>query len=197
MTGQADVDVRLTEAALADVRSVLADPSTPPEARELLTVVANPSLRIVVRIFTTSAPVVHRVWATPRDAVLGTPDRDTVELAALEPALIPFVLAQRVGLRRRPAPPGRTPVRLPPPGAGGPVPPQLAVLVQRRRLTWRARAAWRDGTGAPVTRALHVTDTGPAGLWRLHVEENDLVLEPTDARAVWRALTELLPGVRR
>jgi hypothetical protein len=145
---------------------------------------------------------VHRVWATPREAVVGAPARPgVVELAALEPALIPFAIAQAVSLRRCPAPPDRTPIRLPVAAyraaqQRGPVPPQLAAIVRQRRMSWRAMSAWRNGMGQPRTRSLHVTDAGRSGLWRLRVEKPDLLIEPTDARDVWRGLTELLPRER-
>jgi hypothetical protein len=194
--------LRLTEPELADVRPALADPSIPAFARELLEVVADPQLRIMVRIFTAAAPLVHQVWATPRVAVVGAPaEPGRVELAALEPVMIPFALAHAVGLRRRPAPPDRQPIRVPVAAyragqGGGPVPPELTAIVRRRRMSWRAMSAWRTTTGEPVTRTLHVTDAGPAGLWRLRVEDPNLLIEPTTARDVWRALAELLPGKR-
>lgn len=196
--------LRLAESSLADVRPAIADPSTPAFARELLEVVADPQLRITVRIFPAAAPLVHQVWATPRIAVVGAPaEPGRVELAAVEPILIPFTIAHAVGLRRRPAPPDRQAIRVPvaafragQPGGPPSAPPELAAIVRQRRTSWRAMAAWRTPAGEPVTRTLHVTDAGPAGLWRLRVEGPNLLVEPSTVRHVWRALAELLPGRR-
>jgi hypothetical protein len=196
--------LRLTQPELTGVHAVRADPALPAWARELLDVVASPGLRTVVRIFTAGPPLVYSIWATPQDAVFGAPTgTGQIELATMEPALIPFTLAQLVGLRRRPAPPTRSPIRVAastylaaPDGAG--VSPALAAIFRQRRTSWRAMAAWRDRAGDRVTRSLHVTDAGPAGLWQLRVEEPAtidpmLFIEPSNARDVWRAITDLLP----
>ncbi|HEU5472663.1 MAG TPA: hypothetical protein VFV67_18610 [Actinophytocola sp.] len=194
--------LRLTTAELADPGAVAVSPRW---ARELLDVVARPGLRMTVRIVRPGPPLWHGVWATRRDAVLGSPvGAGRYELSPLEPVLIPFAVATIVGLRRRPVDPARTATRIPtsrylalgdePPGgeyAG------LAAVLRGRRTAWRASSTWRDSGGEPHAARVHVIDGGDAGLWLVAPKDQDgpdpvLVVEPTDVRQVWSALTGLL-----
>ncbi|MGB3437335.1 MAG: hypothetical protein WBA97_01175, partial [Actinophytocola sp.] len=92
MTGQAGLvpgRLRLPEASLADVRPVLADPSTPPMARQLLTVVANPGLRPASPRFGTRESTVGdpRVfgWGPPSWRFGAVDDGAARQLAGAEP----------------------------------------------------------------------------------------------------------------
>lgn len=198
--------LRLTTAELADPGAV---PASARWARELLDVVARPGLRLTVRIVQPGPPLWHGVWATRRDAVLGSPvEPDRYELSPLEPVLIPFAVATIVGLRRRPADPARTTTRIPTSrylalGSGHAWEPDggeyagLAAVMRGRRTAWRATSTWREPGGRPHAARMHVIDGGDAGLWLVAPADQDgadpvLVVEPTDVRQVWSALTGLL-----
>lgn len=216
--------LRLTESELADVQTMRADPALPGWAREALATVAEPGLRIIVKIFTANRPLVQSIWATPRIAVIGTrTDDGRIELTSIEPVLIPFALAQMVGLRRRPAASDRSAIRVraatylamqqrvfaphpqPPNGNPSELPPAdaaaLSTLFRRRLMTWRATAAWRDRAEGRVVRTVHVADAGVAGLWQITAENASpegpvLLVEPVRTRDVWAKITDLLPGKR-
>jgi hypothetical protein len=211
--------LRLTEQEIAEVRTVRVARPLPAWAGEALDTVADPGLRIVVRVFTAARPLHHSIWATPRVAVVGEPTDDgRIELSSTEPVLIPFTIARIVGLRRRPVPPGRSMIRMPasvytsiqdrvgssagldgrnPQGIASPE-ATLEAILRQRLMSWRATSAWRDETGQRVTVNVNVTDAGEAGFWRARVEEPEspdpmLLVEPSAARDVWAGLTGLLP----
>jgi hypothetical protein len=182
---------------------------------ELLTVVARPALRLVVEMFTADRPTVS-VWATPAVAVVGEPaaDGDT-ELTTVELVTVPYVITLFVGLRRRPRPPGREPIRISaaefaalersvadsPAGPDGPAgaitresDPALVDMLRRQRASWRIESVWVDGSGRRTTKTLHVVDADEAGLWRLQVQDATLVFTPSSAGDTWRHIIGLLPS---
>jgi hypothetical protein len=191
---------------------------------ELLRTVAQPALRVAVETVMAGAPLVHQLWATPRDAVLGEPAGEGVtELSWIEPVTIPYAIVQLVRLQRRPPPVAAAAIRLPasrladiekrlaagdnvtaghlPDGSG--LADQdveaLARIIRRRRVSWRASSVWDDGTAGRRVASLTVIDAGDAGLWTISVDDPDsedpmLLLEAVAASTVWRRLVALLPA---
>ncbi|GIH06065.1 hypothetical protein Rhe02_41320 [Rhizocola hellebori] len=182
----------VTDAELGTVTP--ADPSLPEPATEMLQTIAAPSLRVLVQLYTSADPPVnHRIWATPRAAVLAVATGDgRAELSAAEPVLIPYLVAHLVGLRRNRPPQGRTLIQVPlavyrAAEAGSAEVPQLAAVIRSRRSSWRVTAASPDTT----VKSLHVTDSGPAGLWQVTKSTPDpatLTFTPLRPRDAWSIL---------
>ena len=197
----------------------------PPWVEELLAVVARPALRVVVETAVAGHLAVYSLWATPKQAVTATPASDgVVELALIDPLLLPWTIAQLVGLGRRPPPPPVAPLRLPASlldtveeqvtagqavdgalmAAQGLDQAQQAALVrlfQRRRVSWRASSVWAGTDGQQQTSNLAVLDGGEAGLWRVQVPDTEdpdpvFTLEPVRASMIWRGIVGLLPNRR-
>jgi hypothetical protein len=190
---------------------------------ELLRPVAQPALRVAVETVTVGAPLVHQLWATPRDAVTGEPALEGLtELSWIDPVTIPYTIAQQVRLRRQPPPPEAAAIRLPTSrfaeveqrlAAGGPATvgqlphgnglangdvDALARIIRERRVTWRVSSVWADGSGDRRNASLSVMDAGGAGLWAITAadpgsEDPMLLLEAVPASTVWRRLVALLP----
>lgn len=175
----------------------------PEPAGEILQTLARPVMRLLVQLFTpargTGTPVTHRIWLTSRAAVVGQATADGgAELSMADPVLVPYTVAQLVGLRRLPAPPGRRPIRVPlatyrAVEAGDAQMPELAAVLRSRGLSWRVSSAVSGGSDRPIVKWLHVTDAGPAGLWRVTVDrseygESGVELTPLRAREAWTAL---------
>lgn len=191
--------------------------------RRLVAVVAAPKLRLVVERFLAEQPVTEEAWAVEALAVWGTPaGGDAVELSALEPALLAWEVARRVGLGARPAAAGGE-LRLPASvldaafaalaagdpggadaalGAGtaldGDERARFLALLAARRSSWRASAVWTAEGGVPVEGSIAVVDGGDSGLWLSEHEpgpdgEPVVRLVPTTPGAVWERVTGLLP----
>lgn len=192
----------MTEAELAPAGVSLMDAALPDPATEMLRTVARPAMRLLVQLFTSAGtaaadpPVTHRFWLAGRTAVLGrATGGGGAELSIADTVLVPYTVAQLVGLRRSPAPQGRRPIRTPlvtyrAVEAGRAELPELAAVLRSRRVSWRVSSAVGAGASPPIVKWLHVTDAGPAGLWRITVDRADSGIELTPLRAteVWRAL---------
>jgi len=67
-----------------------------------------------------------------------------------------------------------------------------AALASGRWRRWTATATWSDRNGDPASTGLHVLDT-EAGWYLCTASETEAVITPTNATAIWRRLTLLLP----
>ncbi|HZM79858.1 MAG TPA: hypothetical protein VFC19_29350 [Candidatus Limnocylindrales bacterium] len=188
------------------VGSALFSSTMPEPASEILQTLARPAMQLLVQLFTSASTagtaataVTHRIWLRDGAAVLGQATGDGgAELSMADPVLVPYAVAQLVGLRRRPPPLGRKPIQVPlatyrAVEAGEAQMPELAAVLRSRRLSWRVSSAVPSGSTRPVVKWLHVTDAGPAGLWRITVDHSDhgqsgVALTPMRAREVWWAL---------
>lgn len=194
----------MTKAELANPGGIsVVDAALPEPAAEILQTVTRPAVRLLVQLFTSAGtrtartPVTHRFWLTGRTAVLGLDSGGGAELSIADTVLVPYTVAQLVGLRRLPAPQGRRPIRTPlvtyrAVEAGEAEMPELAAVLRSRRCSWRVSSAVGAGSSPPIVKWLHVTDAGPAGLWRITVDRADsgrsVELTPMRATEVWRAL---------
>jgi hypothetical protein len=186
----------------------------------LLAVVAAPKLRVTVESFVGLQTVVEQGWATEREGVWGAVAGDgQVELAPIEPSLIPWAIARAVGLGPREQP-ARGPVVIPAEPLGianerlaagdgegaaaaletlsGEDRDALLALLRERRISWRASSVWTGADGEPRVGSVAVLDAGVEGLWltRHDGEEPDTIvhLEPVPPSAVWDRLTALMPS---
>lgn len=194
----------MTKAELATPAAAMLDAALPELAIEMLQTRARPAMRLLVQLFTSAGtraaetPATHRFWLAGRTAVLGLSTGGGAELSIADTVLVPYTVAQLVGLRRLPAPQGRRPIRVPlvtyrAVEAGEAELPELAAVLRSRRVSWRVSSAVGAGSSPPIVKWLHVTDAGPAGLWRVTVDRSDsgpsgVELTPTRATEVWRAL---------
>ncbi|MFF7450626.1 MULTISPECIES: hypothetical protein [unclassified Streptomyces] len=84
----------------------------------------------------------------------------------------------------------------------------LARLLAGMRSSWRMTAAWQghdEGTPALQVRGIAVWDCGPLGYWRRELPAEPILpgqvdgttalkLVRSDAKEIWRLITDLLPG---
>ena len=186
----------------------------------LLGVVAAPKLRMAVESFVGAAPVLEQAWATEREGVWGAVASDgDIELAPIEPGLIPWAVARAVGLGPRQTPEG--PALQAPAEALGAATlaigegdadgarealtvlepaavERLLALLRERRVSWRATSTWKGHDGAPRLSSVAVLDAGSEGLWlsRHEGESPDTIvhLEPAAPSAVWDRVVALMPS---
>jgi hypothetical protein len=181
----------------------------------LLAVVAAPKLRVTVESFVGLETVVEQGWATEREGVWGTVAANSqVELAPIEPTLIPWAISRAVGLGPREKPDhGPYAVRA---QALGEASERLALgdrdgalaalegqaglvdVLAERRISWRASSVWPGTDGEPRVGSVAVLDAGIEGLWLTRHEgtEPDTIvhLEPAAPSAVWDRVTALMPS---
>lgn len=182
----------------------------------LLGVVAAPKLRVTVESFVGAAPVVEQGWATEREGVWGTVASDgQIELAPIEPGVMPWAVARAVGLGPRDLPAGG-PLRLPAEalgraanrladrdeaGAGEALAElepadreRLLALLRERRISWRASSAWTGQDGERRLASVAVLDAGVQGLWLTRHEDTIVNLDPVRPSAVWDRVVGLMPS---
>lgn len=190
-----------------------------PLVTTLLEVMTNPELVVTIDVAGARSPRLATVWGSPRRAVLGmTDDRRQFELVQIEPALLPFHLAQTTGLRPRPHPPFSGGFSLPTGAlaraeeligadsceaerelrsAGVPSPwaDRLLIALANRRSMWTVEAVWLGTKAAADIASLSVLDAGPAGYWRLESgsEHAEITVAISDFDDLLRRFSALLP----
>jgi hypothetical protein len=162
-----------------------------PYVASLLSVVAEPKLRIVVERYIAERVVLENVWATERLAVWGSEVRGGgTELRPVQPALLPWEIMRAVGLGPRERPVSETALRAPAATlerleemlAANEDRAALEALLmdgsqldeaQRstlvdvmfdRRSAWRASSIWTEARGERM-ESVSVLDGGDSGLW--------------------------------
>jgi hypothetical protein len=220
----ADGDYDAVSRAALEAAGILRDGTIVPYVATLLTVAAEPSLRIVVERFIAERVVVENVWAIDGLAVWGSDVRGGgIELRPLEPALLPWEIMSAVGLGPRARAPIDTTLRAPVTTFEG-VEKLLGAddreaaeallgattqfdeaersafigLMIGRRSSWRASSIWTDVSG-PRTDSVAVVDGGDSGLWLTTHETSDGVepvmsLQPALPSVVWQRIVSLVPG---
>lgn len=191
-----------------------------PYVASLLTVVAEPKLRIVVERYLAERVVVENVWAIESLAVWGAEVRGgATELRPVEPAVLPMEIMRAVGLGPRERPAIDTSLRarvatlerleellaaddreaadallaeeLDEAQRG-----VLTELMLDRRSSWRASSIWTDDSGQRM-ESVCVVDGGNSGLWLTTHEtagaEPIVHLHPVAQSTVWDRIVNLMP----
>jgi len=211
-----------TQASLAELESagIVRDGKLEGFPARLLGVVAAPKLRIAVESFAGAETVLEQGWATEREGVWGSVASDgQLELAPIEPGLIPWAVARAVGLGPRETPEGPalavtaealgTAVGEVAEGdaersqeALAELDPEarerLLALLRGRRVSWRATSTWTGQDGVQRLTSVAVLDAGAEGLWLSHHEgetpDTIVHLEPAAPSAVWDRVIGLMPS---
>ncbi|ADD41130.1 hypothetical protein [Stackebrandtia nassauensis] len=150
-------------------------------------------------------------WAGLADAALLLDSEEGLrDFLALRPELIPVMVARIVHLGPRPRVDAEA-VRLPrdvfegllgatePERAaaaercGGEPTNVIGALVDGPWLYWTVTSSWYTPEGEPASRAVRVVDT-VAGLWSIHMDGMSVSMTPTNATAIWRGLSGLIPA---
>ena len=177
-------------------------------------------LAVTVESFVGLGTVVEQGWATEREGVWGAVAADgQVELAPIEPSLIPWAISRAVGLgpREQPArgplavaaePLGTASERLAAGDREGAAAAleafaaedrdALLAVLRERRISSRASSVWTGADGEQRVGSVAVLDAGVEGLWLTRHEgtEPDTIvhLEPVPPSAVWDRVTALMPS---
>lgn len=205
-------------------RGVIAADSLDPLVADLVDVMTNPSLVVSAEARRVHAGVDVRArlstfWRSGPRAVIGqTDDKRHFQLLQIEPMLLPFHMAQAVGMVPRPHPQFHGSFRVPastlsvietlaatnPTAAEGELAAAgvarqwadrlLAALLLRRSL-WTVESVWLGGTTEREESRLSVLDGGFAGYWRLSTEPDDTVtVAPCSFDDLLVRIAALLPG---
>ena len=162
-----------------------------PLAADMLTIVTDPQRVITVESNRGASTSISTIWVRRRSAVLGRPaGRDFFQLGPVEVGLLPFHLAQLVGVRLHPDPPFSGSVTAPADlldslaGAWTDDPSRavaalvgdgidrtwaqrLALAHRHRTARWRIASLWVDHDGSAGDEEIVVLDAGPAGFWQI------------------------------
>jgi len=190
-----------------------------PLVRSLVEVMTDPSLVVTVetKLSRSSPPLLATFWRHADVAVVGSRSgRRNFDLARIDPHLLPFHIAQFVGLVPRPQPRfddsvqilesalaqaeqhvATDPVAADAALAAAGVPPvwidRLLAALTLRRSTWVVESLWLGGGGRDESR-LCVLDSGFAGYWRMgNTGQGRITVSPTGFDDVLERIAALLP----
>jgi hypothetical protein len=210
-----------SQAAVAALEraGIVADGAVQGYPARLLAIVAAPKLRVTVETFVAGEPVIEQAWATEREGVLGAVVGDgEIELAPVEPSLLPWAIARSVGLGPREQV-HEAPIAVPAEvlgraadavaagdadaaaaaleGCAPEVAETLLAVLRERRSSWTATSAWMGEDGEQRVSSVAVLDGGAEGLWlsRHEGEAPDTVvhLDPVAPSVVWERIVALMP----
>jgi hypothetical protein len=170
---------------------VLVEGELTPWLRELLAPITDPERRALAEIHHGEGMIATaQAWLSHGRGLIGRNAADgSIELSAIEPAMLPAALAIEVGLAARPAPPDREPLivteaELEAPGDG-----PLAALLASREGSWRITALEGE-----EQISLAVLDGGEQGLWLIELASENgelLALTPSTNEVVAARITGL------
>ena len=162
-----------------------------PLAADMLEIVTDPRRVITVESSNDTTTRISTIWVRHRSAVLGRPaGRDLFQLGPIEVGLLPFHLAQLVGVTSYPdapfsgsvtAPAGlldslsdtwmedprRAVAALIADGIDPLWARRLTAAHRHRRTRWRVASLWVDPDGSAGDDEIVVLDAGPAGFWQV------------------------------
>ena len=204
----------------------MATGSLDPLVAGLVDVMTNPSLVVTTEVRlssadTKSSPRLSTFWRSGPRAVIGqTDDRRRFQLLAIDPPLLPFHMAQAVGLVPRPHPrfrgsfdiPAATLSRLEELAATNPAGAEaelaavgvsptwadrlLAALLLRRSL-WTMESVWLGSPTGREESRLSVLDGAFAGYWRLGAgPDSTIIVAPGSFDDLLARMAALLPDLK-